>query len=176
MYRWKICSNRVGCYRLTNTLFTVIELLSACRLEASTNTLACTVWTGYYDNWKPQILFVNTFRSFLSSSLFVYLFFLSLQPGCVIFVCTSLKFLFHSPIVSILCWCCSLVRCCAVLSYCAYRKQHIKFLHLSKKVLLTPPDEGPRVKGQRIKLQDIVDGLYVPQRANGSWIDGKLNR
>ncbi|XP_017154892.1 uncharacterized protein LOC108163886 isoform X1 [Drosophila miranda] len=40
-------------------------------------------------------------------------------------------------------------------------------------VLLTPPDEGPRVKGQRIKLQDIVDGLYMPQHANGSWIDGE---
>ncbi|EDW76193.2 uncharacterized protein Dwil_GK14793 [Drosophila willistoni] len=40
-------------------------------------------------------------------------------------------------------------------------------------VLLTPPDEGPRVKGQRIKLQDIVDGLYMPQRANGSWIDAE---
>lgn len=53
------------------------------------------------------------------------------------------------------------------------RKHPIKFLHLSKKVLLTPPDEGPRVKGQRIKLQDIVDGVYMPQRANGSWIDGE---
>lgn len=53
------------------------------------------------------------------------------------------------------------------------RRQSIKFLHLSKKVLLTPPDEGPRVKGQRIKLQDIVDGLFLPQHANGSWIDGK---
>ncbi|XP_043070568.1 inactive dipeptidyl peptidase 10 isoform X2 [Drosophila grimshawi] len=40
-------------------------------------------------------------------------------------------------------------------------------------VLLTPPDEGPRVKGQRIKLQDIVDGIYVPQRSNGSWIDAE---
>lgn len=53
------------------------------------------------------------------------------------------------------------------------RRHPIKFLHLSTKVLLTPPDEGPRVKGQRIKLQDIVDGVYVPQRANGSWIDGE---
>lgn len=52
------------------------------------------------------------------------------------------------------------------------RKQHIKFLHLSK-VLLTPPDEGPRVKGQRIKLQDIVDGLFLPLHSNGSWISGK---
>ncbi|XP_043648359.1 uncharacterized protein LOC122616848 isoform X1 [Drosophila teissieri] len=40
-------------------------------------------------------------------------------------------------------------------------------------VLLTPPDEGPRVKGQRIKLQDIVDGLFVPQHSNASWIDGE---
>ncbi|XP_039952053.1 inactive dipeptidyl peptidase 10 [Bactrocera tryoni] len=40
-------------------------------------------------------------------------------------------------------------------------------------VLLTPPDEGPRVKGQRIKLQDIVDGLFMPQRANGTWINGE---
>ncbi|XP_017111403.1 uncharacterized protein LOC108135250 isoform X1 [Drosophila elegans] len=40
-------------------------------------------------------------------------------------------------------------------------------------VLLTPPDEGPRVKGQRIKLQDIVDGVFLPQHSNGSWIDGE---
>ncbi|XP_062706955.1 prolyl endopeptidase FAP isoform X1 [Aedes albopictus] len=37
-------------------------------------------------------------------------------------------------------------------------------------VLLTPPDEGPRVKGQRIKLQDIIDGEYAPKKLNGSWI------
>lgn len=37
-------------------------------------------------------------------------------------------------------------------------------------VLLTPPDEGPRVKGQRIKLQDIIDGEYAPRKLNGSWI------
>lgn len=40
-------------------------------------------------------------------------------------------------------------------------------------ILLTPPDEGPRVKGQRIKLQDIVDGVYVPLAVNGSWIGRK---
>lgn len=40
-------------------------------------------------------------------------------------------------------------------------------------ILLTPPDEGPRVKGQRIKLQDIVDGLYKPQPINGTWINCK---
>lgn len=38
-------------------------------------------------------------------------------------------------------------------------------------VLLTPPDEGPRVKGQRIKLQDIVEGVYNPLSSNnGCWI------
>lgn len=37
--------------------------------------------------------------------------------------------------------------------------------------LLTPPDEGPRVKGQRIKLQDIVEGMYNPLSSNnGCWI------
>lgn len=41
-------------------------------------------------------------------------------------------------------------------------------------MLLTPPDEGPRVKGQRIKLQDIVDGDYVPLHVNGTWLGGKL--
>lgn len=62
---------------------------------------------------------------------------------------------------------------CCICCCCVRRRHPIKFLHLSTKVLLTPPDEGPRVKGQRIKLQDIVDGVYVPQRANGSWIDGE---
>lgn len=39
-------------------------------------------------------------------------------------------------------------------------------------ILLTPPDEGPRVKGSRIKLQDIVDGHYTAQKTNGTWING----
>uniref|UniRef100_A0A182MX10 Dipeptidylpeptidase IV N-terminal domain-containing protein n=1 Tax=Anopheles culicifacies TaxID=139723 RepID=A0A182MX10_9DIPT len=50
-------------------------------------------------------------------------------------------------------------------------KQNVSTLyncHLS--VLLTPPDEGPRVKGQRIRLQDIIDGEYAPKKLNGSWI------
>lgn len=42
-------------------------------------------------------------------------------------------------------------------------------------ILLTPPDEGPRVKGQRIKLQDIVDGQYAPQKINGTWINGEFD-
>lgn len=35
---------------------------------------------------------------------------------------------------------------------------------------MTPPDEGPRVKGERIKLQDIVNGEYSPLKMNGNWI------
>jgi hypothetical protein len=42
------------------------------------------------------------------------------------------------------------------------------------KVLLTPPDEGPRIKGQRIKLQDIIEGMYHPLNSNnGCWISCK---
>lgn len=49
-------------------------------------------------------------------------------------------------------------------------------MYVCQQILLTPPDEGPRVKGQRIKLQDIVDGLYNPLKVNGSWISRKYNR
>lgn len=138
------------------------------RVEQTTNT---------------NVMRVNTLRSFLSSSLFIYFFLLCLAAW---YLCHPpaplLKSLhFFSPFSPFMCWCwCCCRSCCGafgtICTVCVYiyRKQHIKFLHLSKKVLLTPPDEGPRVKGQRIKLQDIVDGLYVPQRANGSWIDGEL--
>lgn len=37
-------------------------------------------------------------------------------------------------------------------------------------MLLTPPDEGPRVKGERLKLQDIVNGDYSPAKRNGEWV------
>ncbi|CAF4859172.1 unnamed protein product [Pieris macdunnoughi] len=37
-------------------------------------------------------------------------------------------------------------------------------------VLLTPPDEGPRVKGRRLKIQDLVTDELVPVRWNGTWI------
>ncbi|XP_047506073.1 dipeptidyl aminopeptidase-like protein 6 isoform X1 [Pieris napi] len=39
-------------------------------------------------------------------------------------------------------------------------------------VLLTPPDEGPRVKGRRLKIQDLVTDELVPVRWNGTWISG----
>ncbi|KAL5282068.1 hypothetical protein ACFFRR_005370 [Megaselia abdita] len=38
-------------------------------------------------------------------------------------------------------------------------------------VLLTPPDEGPRVKGQRLKISNIVNGDFVPEKSNGTWIN-----
>ncbi|XP_054275243.1 inactive dipeptidyl peptidase 10-like [Macrosteles quadrilineatus] len=40
-------------------------------------------------------------------------------------------------------------------------------------VLLTPPDEGPRVKGTRLKLQDILSHDLTALRHNGSWISGE---
>ncbi|CAG9131474.1 unnamed protein product [Plutella xylostella] len=40
-------------------------------------------------------------------------------------------------------------------------------------VLLTPPDEGPRVKGRRLRIQDILDDDLKPVRWNGTWISGE---
>ncbi|OXA63602.1 Inactive dipeptidyl peptidase 10 [Folsomia candida] len=36
--------------------------------------------------------------------------------------------------------------------------------------LLTPPEEGPRVKGRRLELQDIFSHEFQPYHLNGSWI------
>lgn len=41
-------------------------------------------------------------------------------------------------------------------------------------VLLTPPDEGPRVKGQRFRLQDILNHEFDALRFNGSWVSGRF--
>ena len=44
-------------------------------------------------------------------------------------------------------------------------------------MLLTPPEQGPRIKGQRIKLQDIIDGAYNPLTSNnGCWINRKYGK
>lgn len=40
-------------------------------------------------------------------------------------------------------------------------------------VLLTPPDEGPRVKGRRLELQDIFSPDFQPYHLNGTWISGE---
>ncbi|CAB3385449.1 Hypothetical predicted protein [Cloeon dipterum] len=37
-------------------------------------------------------------------------------------------------------------------------------------VLLTPPDEGPRVKGHRFKLADVLGHEFLPLRFNGTWV------
>ncbi|KAG6460921.1 hypothetical protein O3G_MSEX012306, partial [Manduca sexta] len=39
-------------------------------------------------------------------------------------------------------------------------------------VLLTPPDEGPRVKGRRLRIQDLLNDELQPIRWNGTWISG----
>nr|XP_049701899.1 inactive dipeptidyl peptidase 10 isoform X1 [Helicoverpa armigera]XP_049701900.1 inactive dipeptidyl peptidase 10 isoform X2 [Helicoverpa armigera] len=39
-------------------------------------------------------------------------------------------------------------------------------------VLLTPPDEGPRVKGRRLRIQDLLTEELTPVRWNGTWISG----
>ena len=37
----------------------------------------------------------------------------------------------------------------------------------------TPPEEGPRVLGDRISLNHILNPHYRPRHFNGSWISGK---
>ncbi|KAK3914480.1 Dipeptidyl aminopeptidase-like protein 6 [Frankliniella fusca] len=40
-------------------------------------------------------------------------------------------------------------------------------------VLLSPPDEGPRVRGDKFSLRDITESMFSPAPFNGSWISGK---
>nr|XP_040581987.1 inactive dipeptidyl peptidase 10-like [Lepeophtheirus salmonis] len=37
-------------------------------------------------------------------------------------------------------------------------------------VLLTPPDPGPGVKGERFSIEDILSNRFQPRRFNGTWI------
>ena len=39
-------------------------------------------------------------------------------------------------------------------------------------VWMTPPDPGPRVKGERIPLETILDGKFKPNPFNASWFAG----
>jgi len=39
-------------------------------------------------------------------------------------------------------------------------------------VLITPPDEGPRVKGTRFELDSVFGADFQPLRLNGTWISG----
>lgn len=53
---------------------------------------------------------------------------------------------------------------------CNYRLRCNNQYARPPQVLLTPPDEGPRVKGERLRLQDIVNGDYSPKKLQGSWM------
>ena len=39
-------------------------------------------------------------------------------------------------------------------------------------LLLTPPDQGPRVKGERITIDQILNSEFQIRRFNGTWISG----
>ena len=44
-------------------------------------------------------------------------------------------------------------------------------------VIITPADGGPRVKGDRLTLRDVVDpDRFSPRGLNGSWISGETER
>ena len=39
-------------------------------------------------------------------------------------------------------------------------------------LILTPPEEEPRVKGQRFSIQQVLDPTFNPPPFNGTWISG----
>ena len=41
-------------------------------------------------------------------------------------------------------------------------------------VIVTPPDPGPRLRGRRILLSDILAGKLKPRYHNGTWISGRI--
>ena len=42
-------------------------------------------------------------------------------------------------------------------------------------VWMTPPDPGPRVKGEKLRLDTILDGKFKPNDFNASWSTGILS-
>ena len=38
--------------------------------------------------------------------------------------------------------------------------------------IMTPEDTGPRVKGARIKLNNITQGIFQPTKYNATWVSG----
>jgi len=40
-------------------------------------------------------------------------------------------------------------------------------------VLLSPPDEGPRVKGEKLQREHVTGLELHPPRFNGSWVNGE---
>ena len=47
-------------------------------------------------------------------------------------------------------------------------------LVMASVVWMTPPDPGPRVKGERIRLETILDGKFKPNTFNASWFEGTV--
>ena len=45
-------------------------------------------------------------------------------------------------------------------------------LVMASVVWMTPLDPGPRVKGERIRLDTILDGKFKPNPFNASWVEG----
>lgn len=43
-------------------------------------------------------------------------------------------------------------------------------------VLLSPPEEGPRVKGRKFTLEDVLGPHYRARRFNGTWVSGECRR
>lgn len=43
-------------------------------------------------------------------------------------------------------------------------------------VIITPPDPGPRIKGRRIHLMDVLSRSLKPRYFNGTWISGKSRK
>ena len=41
-------------------------------------------------------------------------------------------------------------------------------------IIITPPDPGPRVKGEKIRLDDIIHGKFKPNPFNATWHSGKI--
>ena len=39
-------------------------------------------------------------------------------------------------------------------------------------IAITPPDPGPRVKGEKIRLDDILHGKFKPNPFNSTWNSG----
>ena len=38
--------------------------------------------------------------------------------------------------------------------------------------IVTPEDPGPRLKGRRILLRDVISGRHKPRYFNGTWLSG----
>lgn len=41
--------------------------------------------------------------------------------------------------------------------------------------VMTPPDTGPKVKGMRFSIKQLVDQKLMPRMFNGSWMSGIRN-